>query len=776
MPRGVPNPRRDEVPLRFTQFNIPPQMNQKQGASLYLKSEEQTLWGRNKRLAKNAESATPLEGRRGSNVIVIHPGTRFLRIGRASDVFPLTVPHVIARKSKVPVSPPVHLSSIAGNSDRHEHQRGMGGPGGGDAMDVDRVSREPWDPTDPKISPIASSLRERMMFYKLNIVSKATELCTSFNEQVRAEVIPDHNDPYRVEWIDGASIGDVLVGEKALHLADPHRLGYTVRWPFRGGRFNSFDYAHAGLHALANDVEAIWRSVLGEELKIPPETFKGFSVVLIVPDLFERQYVRELVHVLLVQMGFKQACVQQYVSTLCCVVFGAGAMLSTADDLGIDERYVRISLNMGGDDITGYLLALLEHVRFPYRDANLSHSYDWSLIENLKAKICTLAEADVAMNVYDFVIRRPGRSTEKYAFRAYNEIILGPMCIFEPRVIEFERKLVYMHPLWNPEVGEEIVEQANDQIRLTAAQTQAMIISTQHLLPPPMPAPPIAPPPLAPSLAPAPSSSSLAPAPSSLAPAPSFPLIDPAVVEGYGRPVFAVAPQTAHADDAGPTIGQFSGRTQSKFISLDASDFEASVQGNASWTGPGPGPGPGPNREPPSKEAGAALQNQAAGERDPQGSRAQPQAAAPTDASGHAAAQAAYPPPGAYPGGFGIDVAFEAGKLPLDVAIFNSARAAGGDEKIRKYLQAVLVVGGTARVPGMAHALESRLQAIATPLVVNMEKVQIIPPPRDVDPRVLCWKGGAVLGKMEAVADLWVGRHDWEVLGMRSLKERSFFL
>lgn len=61
-----------------------------------------------------------------------------------------------------------------------------------------------------------------------------------------------------------------------------------------------------------------------------------------------------------------------------------------------------------------------------------------------------------------------------------------------------------------------------------------------------------------------------------------------------------------------------------------------------------------------------------------------------------------------HPVGYGIDVCFEASKLPLDVAIFNSARAAGGDEKIRKYLQAVLVVGGTALVPGMAHALESR--------------------------------------------------------------------
>ena len=72
------------------------------------------------------------------------------------------------------------------------------------------------------------------------------------------------------------------------------------------------------------------------------------------------------------------------------------------------------------------------------------------------------------------------------------------------------------------------------------------------------------------------------------------------------------------------------------------------------------------------------------------------------------AAQPHAQPHATFPGGFAIDVCFEASKLPLDVAIFNSARAAGGDEKIRKYLQAVLVIGGSALIPGMAHALESR--------------------------------------------------------------------
>lgn len=82
------------------------------------------------------------------------------------------------------------------------------------------------------------------------------------------------------------------------------------------------------------------------------------------------------------------------------------------------------------------------------------------------------------------------------------------------------------------------------------------------------------------------------------------------------------------------------------------------------------------------------------------------------DESGSSVPQTAptQPPPAAplYPGGYSIDVTFEASKLPLDVAIFNSARAAGGDEKIRKYLQAILVIGGTALIPGMSHALESR--------------------------------------------------------------------
>jgi actin-related protein 8 len=51
--------------------------------------------------------------RRGSNVIVIHPGSRFLRIGRACDLNPVMVPNCIARKTAPPVPATVYIENIS---------------------------------------------------------------------------------------------------------------------------------------------------------------------------------------------------------------------------------------------------------------------------------------------------------------------------------------------------------------------------------------------------------------------------------------------------------------------------------------------------------------------------------------------------------------------------------------------------------------------------------------------------------------------------------------
>ncbi|KZP09887.1 actin-like ATPase domain-containing protein [Athelia psychrophila] len=700
MPRGIPNAKRDDTGMRYTTFTVPLPPNPKHTSTSYLKTDTQSLWARNAtRKAKlAAESGATPEPRRGSNVIVIHPGSRWLRVGRAMDVNPTSVPNVIARKHKPPVPEPTFTERISRPRVRRLDPSSLAtSTSEEDEYAVHALSDDPFD---AKLASITVSLRDRMRFYKLRVTQNAAHIASTFNDQWKPELIQDYNDPYRVDWIrDDAE--DVLVGEKVYRLADPHGLGYTVKWPIYGPKLNTVDYTSAQM-ALA-DVETIIRMTLEEKCNVNMKEYKDYSVILVIPDFYERAYIRDFTNLLLVTMGFKQICVQQEslaatygagISSACVVDIGAVSTSIACVDEGLVIADTRMTLSIGGDDITEFLYVLLDRICFPYRDLDLARSYDWNVMEDLKARLCTLGESDVALNLYDFVVRRPGEPAEKYGLRAYDEIILAPMCIFEPRVVEFDKKRIGFRPSCHPDVTEEIMEHSSDQV------TTAMSISTQHLMP----------------LLAAMTAAPVLDTPSASAPA------TPAIPQSAEAPP-SKAPSPSPAGDSTPAD-----------VPMEAVGAEAESKVPAS--------------SPPAPSISAVQ----------------------TDA---------FPTPtitSPSTSGLMIDVCFEASKLPLDVAIFNSARAAGGDDKIRKYLQAVLVIGGTALVPGIAHALESRLQAIATPLVPNMEKVQIIPPPKEVDQRVLAWKGAAVLGKMDGVSELWLTAADWDILGMRGLKERCFYL
>jgi actin-related protein 8 len=122
-------------------------------------------------------------------------------------------------------------------------------------------------------------------------------------------------------------------------LADPHEMGYVVRWPLYGGHFNARDYPSN--QVVLSDIEAVLRDTLSESLSIDPKSYnvrfhlsvfppwdrryhrvayswqtlfcllKDYSAVLVIPDFYERTYVKDLIDILLLKMGFKQICVQQ---------------------------------------------------------------------------------------------------------------------------------------------------------------------------------------------------------------------------------------------------------------------------------------------------------------------------------------------------------------------------------------------------------------------------------------------------------------------------------
>lgn len=167
-----------------------------------------------------------------SRTIIIHPGSRTLRIGRASDAFPISVPNVIARRplnyvpSKdkgkrraepvpapapfVPPSPPVIVRA---------QDSTMKNPDDDEDSDADEPVADPSIPLDPltaKINSIRGDLKTRMRVFKLRGQGNGNAQAIAYNSQVVPEKTADYNDPNEVDWTDVDSPGakEFYVGMK----------------------------------------------------------------------------------------------------------------------------------------------------------------------------------------------------------------------------------------------------------------------------------------------------------------------------------------------------------------------------------------------------------------------------------------------------------------------------------------------------------------------------------------------------------------------------------
>lgn len=129
-----------------------------------------------------------------------------------------------------------------------------------------------------------------------------------------------------------------------------------------------------------------------------------------------------------------------------------------------------------------------------------------------------------------------------------------------------------------------------------------------------------------------------------------------------------------------------------------------------------------------------------------------------------------------------FDVQLEASRTPLDFAILTSLLSSNGavpsEDKIKKFAGTILVVGGGSLIRGLHSALSSRVTPLLSARFPNLAAggVSVIGAPREVDPRLLVWKGISVLARLESVNETWVSKEEWDVAGMRAVKDRSLFL
>ncbi|KZZ95901.1 Actin-like protein [Moelleriella libera RCEF 2490] len=387
-------------------------------------------------LADEDGAATPSGNVDPSRIIVIHPGSQNLRIGFASDALPRTIPSTLATKF-----PQTESELYEALPRRHF-----------EAKTTDQQYGEEWS---KKYLKLCSDLKAEMRANKRKVLPNSKELVQTFNRRTEPEIIEKHNDPLEIEWTDVKSLEDAespascFIGNAALRVPDNSNPKFKLWWPLRYGLWNEDDYSSQ--EHLFDDFETLLDRALRNELGLTTNSeWLQYSCVFVIPDLYDKRYVEQVLRSCMIWFEFNRVC---FVQESMAATFGAGYTQACVVDVGAQKTSVtcvedglciddsRINMKYGGYDITETFIKMMLYDNFPYQDINLQRRYDFLLAEELKIKHCTMAQADISVQLFNFHVRAPNQSTRKYTFKTYDEVILSAMGVFDPSIFDNSVKL-----------------------------------------------------------------------------------------------------------------------------------------------------------------------------------------------------------------------------------------------------------------------------------------------------------------------------------------------
>ncbi|KTG03454.1 hypothetical protein cypCar_00042269 [Cyprinus carpio] len=134
----------------------------------------------------------------------------------------------------------------------------------------------------------------------------SAEQARLYNRQIRPAVLDPNS---KVNWTNTTHQPEYLVGEEALYV-NPADC-YSIHWPICRGHLNIHSRPGGSLTAALADLETIWSHALQKLLEIPLKDLKYYRCILLIPDICNRQHVKEVVNMLLVKMGFSEIAILQ---------------------------------------------------------------------------------------------------------------------------------------------------------------------------------------------------------------------------------------------------------------------------------------------------------------------------------------------------------------------------------------------------------------------------------------------------------------------------------
>lgn len=115
--------------------------------------------------------------------------------------------------------------------------------------------------------------------------------------------------------------------------------------------------------------------------------------------------------------------------------------------------------------------------------------------------------------------------------------------------------------------------------------------------------------------------------------------------------------------------------------------------------------------------------------------------------------------------------------ISLDQAISNSLCTLSTEERVRRISSNLIIAGGGALIPSISPVIEARVLPLLLAKFPDLDKITVIPPPRETDPRVVAWKGASAVARLTNIVDeLWLTRDDWRMLGLRGLRDKCVFM
>ncbi|XP_020580420.1 actin-related protein 9 isoform X2 [Phalaenopsis equestris] len=373
---------------------------------------------------------------RGSNLVVINPGSANVRIGFAHQNVPYNIPHCISRYVKSGQQRHVQdqmLNTQATPAQNMEREKAYDMIAS--FLKVPFLDEEATNNSLPRkvgrVDGFAHHSRHDSPITWTNVLEQKSNSHTSKDGEPSESFVPGDSDSEEYKF------KEFFCGEEALGISPSEP--YCLSHPIRRGHFNiSRDYP---LQQVITDLCVIWNWILVDKLHILPVDRSLYSAVLVLPESFDNREIKEMLSIVLRDLGFGTAVVHQEglatafgngLSTACVVNIGAQVTSVICIEDGVALPSTIITMPYGGEDISRCLLWVQRrHHAWPSINTDpVTKPIDMLMLNKIKESYCQIREGefDAVAIVHSCEEGKPPGS-HKARLAALN---VPPMGLFHP--------------------------------------------------------------------------------------------------------------------------------------------------------------------------------------------------------------------------------------------------------------------------------------------------------------------------------------------------------